>query len=172
MWLNGLLLTVLAICTVTDIKDRKIPNKVLLPALLAAIAIRTAEEGWSGLASSAAGLAAGMAVLLIPYLMGGMGAGDVKLLGVVGACKGAGFVLAASVYMALAGALLSLVVLLFRKGALQRLKWTGIVCCSFCSGVRLPLFADKTSAWSATAPYGVAIAAGTAVNLWWRGWLL
>jgi prepilin peptidase CpaA len=172
MWLNGVLLTVLVISVVTDIKERKIYNKVLFPALLAAFAIQTVEGGLYGTLTAVSGLAVGMAILLIPYLMGGMGAGDVKLLGLVGACKGVGFVLAASVYMALAGVVLSLIVLLCRKGALHRLKWTAIVFCSFHFGIRLPLFADRKAAWSSTAPYGVAISAGAAINLWWRGWLL
>lgn len=171
MWLNGLLVTVLAVSVVTDLKERRIYNKLLFPALALAFILQTAAHGWNGLLSALAGFAVGLSILMIPYLMGGMGAGDVKLLGFVGACKGMGFVLAASIYMGLAGGALALLVLLFRKGSIRRLKWAAVAVCCFQHGIRMPLLPGR-EAMSVGTPYGVAIAAGAVTCLWWKGLVL
>lgn len=172
MWLEGLLVTVLAVSTVTDLKSRKIYNKLLFPAAGAALVLQLALNGWDGLWSGLAGLAAGIGILLIPYFTGGMGAGDVKLLGLVGLCMGVDFVWVAAIYMALAGAVMAVAVLLFRRGAVRRLKWIGLAAFSFYHGMRVPLIAGKES-YSVGMPYGVAIAAGAILSmLWGRGWLL
>lgn len=159
MWNDYLLMILLVICVITDIRERKIYNKVLLPFLVIGLIIHLAIGGFSGLGFSLAGIAAGFAILLIPYFMGGMGAGDVKLLAVIGALKGMFFVLTAAVYMALAGGILALIVLLFRRGALSRIKQIGMFFGGLRSGMRIPLSLDKEGL-TATYPYGVAISIG------------
>src|SRR5690348_10413767 len=116
MWINAVLILVLLISVVTDLKSRKIYNKVIFPGLAAAFTIHLLLGGWIELGISVIGCLIGLGVLLIPYLLGGMGAGDVKLLALIGALKGTYFVINASFYMALIGAALALVVLLCRKG--------------------------------------------------------
>ncbi|WP_423407868.1 prepilin peptidase [Heyndrickxia sp. MSNUG] len=160
MWNDYLLMILLVICVITDVKERKIYNKVLLPFLLLALIIHLATGGFSGLGFTVAGTIVGFAVLLIPYFMGGMGAGDVKLLAVIGALKGTVFVLTAAVYMALAGGILALIVLFFRKGAWGRIRHIGMFFGGLRSGMRIPLLVDKEGL-TATYPYGVAIAIGT-----------
>lgn len=154
-----LLMALLAICVITDLKERKIYNKVLLPFLIIALVIHLVTGGSAGLGYALGGAAAGFSILLIPYFLGGMGAGDVKLLAVIGALKGTIFVLTAAVYMALAGGILALFVIMFRKGALDRLKQIGMFLGGLRSGMKLPLALDK-EALNATYPYGVAIAIG------------
>ena len=46
------------------------------------------QSGWEGFFGSLAGIAIGFAVLILPYLMGILGAGDVKLLMGIGAWIG------------------------------------------------------------------------------------
>lgn len=75
----------LGIAVVTDWREHKIYNKLLVPAFFLALLLHTFQGGLSGLTSSLLGAATGFALLLLPYLMGGMGAGDVKLLAVIGA---------------------------------------------------------------------------------------
>lgn len=159
MWNDYLLMALLAICVITDLKVRKIYNKVLLPFLIIALIVQLASGGWTGLGHALAGTAVGFSILLIPYFLGGMGAGDVKLLAVIGALKGTVFVLTAAVYMALAGGILALFVLFFRKGALNRLRQITMFFGGLRSGMKLPLALDK-EALNATYPYGVAIAIG------------
>ncbi len=169
MWFNLMLLAALIISVITDVKSRKIHNKVIFPGIAAAFGVHAALEGWNGLGVSAGGFFAGLGLLMIPYLLGGMGAGDVKLLALVGAMKGTTFVLMTSMYMAILGGIMALLILAFRKGALVKVKWMCICTYSYRYGIILPIAVDK-EALSATYPYGVAIAGGAMVCFWLKGW--
>ena len=75
--------------------------------------------GFEGLKLSFLGFLAGLGILIIPYLFGGMGAGDVKLLAFVGAAKGVTFVVNSAIYMAFVGGVISLVILILNKQAVR-----------------------------------------------------
>lgn len=171
MIVNGILITVLIICIFTDLKERKIYNKVIFPALLLAFIFQTITGGWIGLQAAFLGFFVGLGVLLIPYLLGGMGAGDVKLLALIGALKGTVFVLNTAIYMALIGGMIALFVLLFRKGAIERLKGIGYFLHGRRYGLKTPFVINK-DALTATYPYGLAIAGGAVVSLVAKGWML
>ncbi|CAM3951862.1 prepilin peptidase [Cohnella lubricantis] len=167
-WIDLLLLLVLAVCVLTDLRSRRIYNAVVLPSLVLAFVIHTMTAGRAGLTESLLGFAAGLGILLIPYLMGGMGAGDVKLLALVGALKGVSFVLAASVYMAIFGGAIALAIVLFKGGLRNRIRFVGyaFTCLRF---RMLPRWEDGT--WtSGSYPYGVAIAGGALICMWLEGW--
>ena len=87
--LTALLLAVVAATTVTDVRERRIPNRVTGPAALAAVALGCAldldGEPVRLAAGAAAALFLGVAALLNPA---GMGLGDAKLAGVIGLCLG------------------------------------------------------------------------------------
>ena len=78
-----------AVATVTDLRERRIPNWLTASAALLAIALGTAldADGEPGRLAAGAGAAAffGIAALINPE---GMGFGDVKLAGVIGLCLG------------------------------------------------------------------------------------
>nr|WP_255570547.1 prepilin peptidase [Cohnella sp. CFH 77786] len=159
---------VLAVCVITDLKSRKIYNVVIFPSVVLAIGVHALTEGRAGLVFSLLGFAAGLCILLLPYLLGGMGAGDVKLLALVGALKGTGFVLETSVYMALFGAAIALGIVLFKKGIRERLRFIGytFICLQF---RMLPRW--EGGIWTSGAyPYGVAIAGGAVICLGLKGW--
>ncbi|WP_409254400.1 prepilin peptidase [Bacillus sp. SCS-153A] len=166
-----LLLLILAVCVVTDLKSRKIYNKVIFPSLLLTLVLHSIFGGFSGLLDSLLGFAVGLGLLLIPYLMGGMGAGDVKLLALIGAIKGVGFVLTTSFYMALLGGVIALAILLLRKGFFQRVKGILYSVCSLTYGLKVPLGVVRSD-YQKTYPYGVAIAGGAVVSLFFNGVLL
>jgi prepilin peptidase CpaA len=73
---------------VIDIRRFRVPNAVTLPLFLSGILYHTILSGWEGLLLSGLGAVFGLGVLLIPYMLGGMGSGDVKLLAGVGAWLG------------------------------------------------------------------------------------
>jgi len=166
--LNTLLFTVLIICLITDLKKRKIYNKVIFPALLLALLFNTILFGWSGFTTSFLGFLTGLGILLIPYLMGGMGAGDVKFLAVIGAINGTSFVLATAIFMALIGGLVGLGILLFKKGLFQRIKTLFQVLCGMRYGMKLTESFSKSSL-KTTFPYGVAITGGAFVAFFIHG---
>ncbi|MFZ3577020.1 A24 family peptidase [Virgibacillus sp. DJP39] len=169
--LNLLLIIVLVICVITDLKSRKIYNNVIFPSLLLAFLLNGILLGWSGLFSSLLGFSCGLVILLIPYLMGGMGAGDVKLLALIGAIKGSSFVFISAIYMGFIGGLIGLIILLLRKGAFQRLKSITYSISGITYGMRIPLGLDKEGLES-TYPYGLAIAGGAALAFFLNGAVL
>ncbi|WP_059173293.1 prepilin peptidase [Bacillus sp. FJAT-27445] len=166
-----LLFLLLVICTVTDVRERKIYNKVLLPFLIVSLAVNLMTGGLEGFTLSILGFLAGFGILLIPYLLGGMGAGDVKLLAVIGALMGAKFVALSAIYMALAGGVFALFLIVFRKSAKQLIKGLFFSFLGLMNGLKIPIIFDKDS-MKQTYPYGVAIAVGAAIQFFRAGMIL
>ncbi|TYP53768.1 A24 family peptidase [Thermosediminibacter litoriperuensis] len=163
MVLDAMLFAVLGISVYTDLKYNKIFNAVLAPAAAAALLGNLYLFGAAGGLDSLKGMMLGMAFLFVPFALGGMGGGDVKLMGVVGAFKGPGFVWTAFICSALAGGLLSLGVMAAEGRLLLRLR---AVFYTFLSilGVMprgLNLLGHPKTGSTGSFPYGVAIAAGT-----------
>lgn len=96
-----------------DLKFRKVPNWLVLIGLMTGVAMNIMLLGLSGLWASAGGAALGMAILIIPYVLGGVGAGDVKLLGCLGAILGPQRIIPAALYGLIAGGVMSAGLLAF-----------------------------------------------------------
>ena len=170
MVLDIILFTSLAVSLYTDLKYKKIYNKILFPALLSALLYHVVFGGLPELKNSLQGLFMGMAFLFIPFAMGGIGAGDVKLMGLIGACKGTAFVWPAFLATALAGGLIALYILIRQKRlsrTLMGLKYTLLTLMGL-----LPRDNPFTNGTMVTAPttfpYGTAITAGTIVAYFLR----
>jgi len=112
----------LIIAVFADLRTGRVPNALTFPAMAAGLALHAGSAGMSGLFFSFKGIAAGIAVLLAPYIFLGMGAGDVKLMGAVGALIGAGEVLVAFLFAAVIGGIYGLVLLVLRGGLGEVLK--------------------------------------------------
>jgi prepilin peptidase CpaA len=110
-------LTLLA--AVIDLRCRRIPNALTFTGALAGCAYAVATAGAAGAASSAAGWALGLLLFLPFYALGGMGAGDVKLLACIGAWLGPAGVVRVAIYASIVGGALALLVAL-RHGYLRR----------------------------------------------------
>jgi prepilin peptidase CpaA len=79
---------VLLIAAINDLRFHKIPNWLIYPTILFAVAYHTCTKGVEGFLFSLGGIGLGIAVLIIPYLTGGVGAGDTKLMGAIGGLLG------------------------------------------------------------------------------------
>jgi prepilin peptidase CpaA len=101
-------LIVLAVATFTDLRNRRVPNWLVLPFLLAGIAVSGWLHGWHGIGQSFAGLGVGVLIYGVLYWMGGMGAGDVKLCAAIGAWIGPDQLFIALVITAIAGGIMAL----------------------------------------------------------------
>ena len=120
---TGIVLAVtLCISTVFDLVFRRIPNILLFFSLLALIVIASLS-GLYELLRLLVGALFGIVLILPAYLCRSMGAGDVKLVGVVGAAVGALHVPSILLSTILIGGLISSVFLLSKN---QKLKESGI----------------------------------------------
>ncbi len=159
---------VAVIAAAFDLRRRTIPNVVTAAAVVAGIALHTARSGWAGFTFSLLGVAVGGGALLLFYLLGGMGAGDVKLMGGIGALVGAGLVFYILVYTGVAGGIMAMVKLIMRRRKQNEVDR------AICPSGR-PDDAEVGEAcrrrqaggnpMKETMPYGVAIAAGTLLAL-------
>ncbi len=158
-----------------DFRTRRIPNFLTFGGALAGIIFQTAVLGWPGLGQSLAGLSLGLLLLLLPYVLGGMGAGDVKALAALGAWLGPKGIFSVFCFMGLAGGLLSLGVLLWTGKLWQYLRqgWSRFLNLILLRDQKKILLETISPGETKTAgiPYGVAIAIGMVLYLW-RGNLL
>ena len=102
-------LIVLAVATFTDLRNRRIPNWLVLPFLLAGIVVSGWLQGWHGVGQSFAGMGLGLLIYGFLFWMGGMGAGDVKLCAAIGAWIGPDQLFIALVITGMAGGLMVLI---------------------------------------------------------------
>lgn len=100
-------LIILAVATFTDLRSRRIPNWLVLPFLVAGVAVSGWLHGWHGIEQSLAGMALGAVLLGILFVMGGMGMGDVKLCAAIGAWIGPAQMGTALVLTGMAGGIMA-----------------------------------------------------------------
>lgn len=152
----------LGVAVVVDLRTRRIPNE--LTAAMTGLGIGLAAGGVAGMSTAAAlaGFALGLLVMLPGYAMGATGAGDVKLMGAVGALVGPAPVLLAFLCTSIAGGVLAIVVAVRRQRLAQTVAATG----------RLLATPNRAADEIRSAPrdsrfaYGPAIAAGSLIALW------
>ena len=88
-WPIWLLSAILIVAAIIDGWILKVPNWLTFPLVFAGWTAAAWCGGFSGLAWSMAGTLVGLGLLLPAYAIGGMGAGDVKLMAGIGAWIGA-----------------------------------------------------------------------------------
>jgi len=161
---NTILIVVLLAAAIFDYRFRKVPNYITFSAIVCGVAIALLNGGLTGLPAPAMGLFLGIALLSVPYSMGGIGAGDVKLLGAIGAIKGPTFVFTAFLAAAIIGGIMAVYRMVFiikgsdmmvLRDSLKTVYYTGAL-----SAIQVPEYALKEK-----LPYAVAISAGAVVAL-------
>jgi prepilin peptidase CpaA len=131
--------------------------------------------GWEGLAWSLLGTIVGLVLLLPAYAIGGMGAGDVKLLAGVGAWVWATTTLYAFCVSALVGGVIAIVMVLWRREWYRHVyQFWALV--NEILEVRDPNVLATMAAQRKSAmlllPYGIPIAIGSIAYFIWAGMLL
>ena len=99
----------LAAC-ITDLRSRRIPNVLTFGAAAAAVIYGAVTGGWSGVGSALLGWVIGAAAFIVPFALGGLGAGDVKLLAALGAWLGPLGAFWVALYTGVAGGVMAIVV--------------------------------------------------------------
>lgn len=172
---SGLLSALLLAAAWSDMRSHRIPNALVLSGALAAVLLNAILPEASGILDSLAGAGVGLALLLPLYLLRAMGAGDVKLMAMVGAFLGPRDVTGAVLCTFVAGGLLALVVA-WQRGVLRKVL-SNIRMMLFMGATRvsmgsLPVMEDAPES-GGKLPFGVAIAVGTmayvaAMHWGWR----
>jgi prepilin peptidase CpaA len=144
----------------TDLVYRKVPNWLTYPSLLAAVFFHIAALGWLGLGFSLAGLLVGGLVFFPAFWVGGMGAGDIKLMAVVGAFLGWKGALNAAVDAAVIGGIFAILFLWAKGELLETLHRTVKICLP----ARFRPHKEIKTAASYALPYAVFISLGAAAT--------
>lgn len=154
--LGAILLT----AALTDIARRKVYNWLTLPGLVLGLALHGFGRGWPGLLESAVGLVVGGLIFFPVFYWEGMGAGDIKLMALVGAWQGWVFALNTACFASLAGGAAAALILA-RQGRLR--DGFRRVFRFFYSG---PAFnaGSKTLAGGTALPFAALIALGACLS--------
>jgi prepilin peptidase CpaA len=153
-----ILLIFLAVAVVTDIHRRRIPNVLVALMLGCGIVLNLSFLGVPGALSVLGGVVVGFLILIPFYALGGLGAGDVKLLVGVGSFLGPWGVLLAGVSTLVLGGVLGIAAIFWQRiGTVMAARSLSIP-------PSVPIEASAVR-----IPYSLAIAAGTLVVLYRHG---
>jgi len=158
-----------------DYAQRRVPNWLNAALAACGFLVQVWFFGWSGLQTGLLGLLTGFSLLIVPWLMHGMGAGDVKLLAAIGVWFGPLMTLYSFLLGAVIGALAAMVMILSTGRLRMACVNMGVILTKLSS--RRTMFSEFGSAKSFGAtsqllPYGVPLTAGALIVLAARvfGW--
>ena len=158
-----LLVTVLSVSF--DLTVRRIPNWIIAFGLAGGLLLN-ASQGFVQFSHSLLGFIAGIAVFIVPFAVGWMGAGDVKYFGVVGALLGVEWLPRVLFYSIVVAGVIAVCCVSVSRFNSRFLKdaWIDCKLALFSFGRVLPDSIGKRTAKGAdSVPWGVAIGAGTLV---------
>ena len=173
-WNVWLLSGVLVAAALIDGWKLKVPNWITFPMIVSGWVYSAVFFGWTGLAYSLLGTAVGLGLLLPAYAIGGMGAGDVKLLAGIGAWVWATVTLYAFCVSAVLGGVIAIAMVLLRGKWLHHMTQFFTIIGEI-TEVRDPntlsaIAAERKSSMM-LLPYGIPIALGTIAYFVWSGML-
>jgi prepilin peptidase CpaA len=161
--LNLTLLSIISLAAYFDIKERRIPNWVVLVGFTGGVVL-SALQGSAQLIFSVASFFIGIVALLIPFAFGWMGAGDVKLFAAVGSLLGYPRLPRVFFYSCLVAGSIALLALAlgYARQLSFRNFWTDCKFMFLTVPTALPKSIPlESSAGAYSVPWGAAIGAGT-----------
>ncbi len=142
-----------------DMRSRRIPNELTAAMTGIGFGLGASAQGEVSMLAALAGFALGLMFMMPGYVMGATGAGDVKLMGAIGALVGPSMVLTAFLCTSIAGGVLALMVAVQRQRLAQTVAATGRL---ISAPANVPREIKGAAAASRFA-YGPAIAIGSLV---------
>jgi prepilin peptidase CpaA len=147
------------LAAVIDLRTRRIPNELTAAMTGIGFGLGASAQSDVSMLASLAGFTLGLMFMMPGYVMGATGAGDVKLMGAIGALVGPAMVLTAFLCTSIAGGVLALIVAVQRQRLTQTIAATGRL---IAAPVNAPTEIKGAAAASRFA-YGPAIAVGSLV---------
>jgi prepilin peptidase CpaA len=142
----------------TDLRSRRIPNWLTVPAALIGVGCNSALSGWGGLKASLAGVGLGLALLLPFVLVRSLGAGDWKLAGALGAFTGWRLLLSLLILSIFVAGIMAVALVIYKGRVRQTMRNIGHIMISLVT-FRLPgTHVSLDNPDSLKVPYGVALA--------------
>jgi prepilin peptidase CpaA len=154
---------ILLAAALCDLQSYRIPNFLTVSAIWFGFLVNIILRGWSGFILSIEGLTLGIALFFGLYLMKGMGAGDIKLIGAIGSVLGPSELLKAVAVIALLGGVYAFFVMLQHCGFKKLLRHRGLLPLP-CSGH--PWLTVTVPAVMPRLRYGLVISLGTLLSQW------
>ncbi|MEN6536846.1 MAG: A24 family peptidase [Bryobacteraceae bacterium] len=166
--LQIVLAVVAILAAVYDYRFRRIPNWLTLSGVLLGLGLNSFLFGWGGLRTAGLGLGLAFLVYFPLYLLRGMGAGDVKLMGAVGSLVGAANWFGIFIISNILGGVIA-IILLFGRGRFGKtFRNVGYMLTEMIA-LRAPYLKreelDVKSPKAVTLPHGVVIGLGSLVFL-------
>lgn len=163
---------VLIEAAVIDGLKLKVPNWLTFHMVVGGLGYAAWTGGSAAFLSALAGAAVGLALLLPLYAIGGMGAGDVKLLAGVGAWVGPTLTLWAFVTSSVVGAVMALVMVAWSGNFIKhwvQFQAIGHEILTVRNPAKLAATAAERKSRMMLLPYGIPIAVGTIAYFAWAG---
>jgi len=155
---------ILIAAAVIDGWKLKVPNWLTYPMVFGGWAASVWMFGWDGLIASLIGTAVGLALLLPAYAIGGMGAGDVKLLAGVGAWVWGWVAFYAFCFSAVVGGLIAIAMVIYKKKVRHHAGQFWAIATEILvvrDPNQLSAMAAERKSTMLLLPYGIPIAIGT-----------
>ena len=164
---GGAVFTMLLVAgCISDLRTRRIPNELVLAILATGwLFAFTSNDVLRAFGLSLAGTAVGFGIWIVFYLLGVIGAGDVKFFAAAGAWLGPGATWRAALIAAIAGGILAVLFLVRERRLTEVLKRAALAA----STGSLAAISEQTvipDAKHRPLPYGVALAIGALVTAW------
>ncbi|MGQ7818347.1 A24 family peptidase [Metapseudomonas furukawaii] len=163
VWMmNVVLLSLLTLALVSDLVHQRIPNRLILVGVGLGLIGQMMVGGVGGVLNGLSGMLIGFAVFIPLYALGGMAAGDVKLIAMVGSFLAPFSALWTALLCLVAGGLFGLLLVVGHGQSLQTLKryWLMLK-------LRTLIRPDEGEVAGKPFPYAVAILLGTSASLLW-----
>ncbi len=151
-----------------DWRMRKIPNALTFTMIILGLVLNTFQSGFTGFQHSFLGLCLGILLLYLPFQLGGVGGGDVKLMGAIGSLLGPVFIFKIFLASAICGGILSFTYMINRKAVRKTLEAIKVKAFYFLmTKTVLPESGEVSEKKQLSIPYSFAIGFGTLFVLLW-----
>lgn len=174
-WPIWLVSVVLVVAAVIDGWKLKVPNWITFPMVISGWIYSFAAFGWEGLAASLVGTGVGLGLLLPLYAIGGMGAGDVKLLAGVGAWVWGTVTFYAFCLSGVVGGVIALGMVLYRRSWRKHRDQFMLILGEIVTTKNPSELAEAAAERKSSMlllPYGIPIAIGTIAYFVFKGMLV